>query len=166
MSEQQWKLVPVPATEEMVRAALSRDGAECDPRAIVAADYLTMIEVAPQPPALAGEPEVMAFLHSSDGYMNERWVDLRRDNACNPRALVLKDHHRAHVARLQAEVEVSQFRAQLLLDQRNANDDKVGKLQARTAELEGLLRDLRARGDMPRVYLNWIDKALAEGAKS
>lgn len=106
MSEQQWKLVPVEPTREMclaARRARSEYPIEEDADSPVVA-YRAMLAAAPQPPALGGEPEVMAFLHSSDGYMNERWADLRRDNTCNPRALVLQDHHGAYVARLQAEL--------------------------------------------------------------
>lgn len=103
---------------------------------------------APQPPSVGGEPEVMAFLHSSDGYMNERWVDLRRDNTCNHRELILRDHHRYAVtardqqlAELKEAFEESQeelvSRGKQLAAQAKENE----ALRARVAELEELRKD-------------------------
>lgn len=112
-----------------------------------------------QPPSVGGEPEVMAFLHSSDGYMNERWVDLRRDNTCNPRELILRDHHRyavtardQQIAALQAgktslEEELGFLSEDLNHAKRNCSafEERMGDFQVENGKLREQIAELQAR---------------------
>lgn len=82
--------------------SIPRNNAEFQAQVMVVEEIRALLAAPESVPQ--GAPEVVAFLHSDDGYMCDRWVDLRRDNSCNPRALILQDHHNAYVSRLKKEL--------------------------------------------------------------
>lgn len=147
MSE--FKLVPVTPTVEMI-AALGFDGdsdLSLGHGAIsvgLAGAYAAMLAAAPQPPALGGEPETLAVLTLGGVFDNlelgDNDIGLRAEavEALQERLVRTSDDvhielvDRAHVARLQVEVEQERRRAEV-----SAKD--ANEAEARTAALEGLL---------------------------
>lgn len=119
---QEWKLVPVEPTDEMIRAGQHQ---EWTPDV-----YTAMLAAAPQPPALGGEPGIDRY--DLDGF--EDGLSKFEDGSW-----VHYDDHRAHLAPLLAEIE-------RLNDKSNADDQAteglakmMDRLEARNAELERVL---------------------------
>ncbi len=112
----QWKLVPVEPTREMLVAALKTNGA-CP-------IYAAMLAAAPEPSA-GWEPEVVAVINEEGGHFKETVVEHRPGIDRLPVGTELVD--RAHVIRLQAERDALQLRL-------NAADQRIDELTAQKAE--------------------------------
>lgn len=147
MDSNEWKLVPVEPTAEMLNAKTadllrlfySPDAAAAT--RVLADIYKFMLAAAPQPPALGGEPEVLGYWcvpkdAPLQGCFHENkrlplnWPTDHYREVFNVTAVV----DRAHVARLQAEVE----RLNALHD---VDTEAMRRMLARNAELEGLLEE-------------------------
>lgn len=136
MSEQKWKLVPVELTGEMRNATSHCESIDEAWRAMLAA--------APQPPAIGNRLQVYGSMRSVLGGISGlcwEWIDKPAQPALHAIDAVLVD--RAHVAELQAEVERLKQLACDRKDQQTEMCTQINDLEARNAELEGLLRDVQ-----------------------
>ncbi|MCO8166891.1 hypothetical protein NJC40_03740 [Pseudomonas sp. 21LCFQ02] len=165
MSEQKWKLVPVEPTEEMWEAAKKADCYHASMESykeLYGADvrrrHALMLAAAPVPPALGGEPEVLAAVEQAMWncfrYGKSDYRGCTKEQVEETRNVV-----RAHVTRLQAEVsqlrqhkndfmeaaEETRKALQAEVAKHFEDNAELGKecsrLNRRTAELEGLLRE-------------------------
>lgn len=162
MSEQQWKLVPVEPTEEMVSVFSEMleavdDGCSSSGKDLLR-KFIATIAAAPRPPALGGDAVVIGNLHRD---CDERIVFESSGE------LHIKDGMPVYgadsVARLQAEVERLNKTVSGMNEMHEAACDKFS---VRTAALEGLLRELSNEPFLNPARLKRINAALAEGAKS
>lgn len=160
MSEQQWKLVPVEPTEEMKNAYYESVSTQCRAR------WSRMLAVAPQPPALGGEP-VQILGHAIKDYpysLRYTLADLDKLTIPFTADQVVELVDRGHVARLQVEVEQIQSVQSGLLTKCKGIGLELDAQKARNAELEGLLRILAANpGELIGGWADSIEAALAEG---
>lgn len=157
---QKFVLVPVEPTEEMNKAGIRwltgvQHMREGDKRNALNEAFKAMLAAAPQPQALSGELEAL-------GYMNKDTGKLARPDS---RAIAVGFNtalvDRAHVTRLQAEVE-------RLAEDRDSHQRTCIKAMERGAELEGLLRNLVRDCMASDFNEHWdsfkaADAALAEG---
>lgn len=116
----EFKLVPVEPTSEMTFVG---QGLRYDPVNSIGEIYRRMLAAAPQPPALGGEPEVLAWMYRREGgeilgqlvaIESDDLKYVREGQYCEGRTLLTprSDYYgwqalidRAHVAPLQAEIE-------------------------------------------------------------
>lgn len=153
MSEE-FKLVPVEPTEEMLQVGCdSYFDSESSAWTAMADAYKAMLAAGPQPPALGGEPEVVAWVNFDDG---RRGVDFYPGIVAGVNVgTELID--RAHLATLQAENK----RLDLMVAQADHNYDadraewnrERDQLKARCDELEGLVRKWRKEAGSTFAYM-------------
>lgn len=159
-----WKLVPVEPTEEMWEAAKKADCFHASMEsykelygAYVRRRHALMLSAAPQPAALGEQWEVLAYLvqDARDGQYSAHRLDPRGWAHGYP---VFELVDRAHVARLQAEVE-------RLIALHDVDTEAMRRMLARNAALEDLLHTFAENSDDSDV-VDLSLHALAEGAKS
>ncbi|WP_439885602.1 hypothetical protein ACTACK_10305 [Pseudomonas syringae] len=139
----EFKLVPVEPTEEMLNAGdrAAKEGG-CDLYGLkreLSNGYAAMLAAAPQPPALGGEPETLAWLvrDSRDGqYSAHRHNPTGWAHGYDVSELI----DRAHLAPLQAEYACLLGEHEDLLEKFNNLSAEQDQLKARCDELEGLLQ--------------------------
>ena len=102
--------------------------------------YFEQQAAAPQPPALCGEPDAVAFW--ADGTLFHSREAAGRFSK-DVKAMVLQEDHRAQLATLQAEIEdykAGQDRYEKLCEDQRT---EISQLKARCDELEGFLKSAK-----------------------
>ncbi len=164
-NQTQWKLVPVEPTPEMYAAA-SVDPME---QGFIGSGYRAMLNAAPQPPALGGEPETLAVLMLGgvfdDRELGENDIHWRSEavEALQEKLVTTSDDvyvelvDRAHVARLQAEVE----RLNVMIAELAKDKDRLDSLEANYWDVRYSSSPIADTGDHStciEIVGRWMDK--------